>query len=300
MIIGAKQIKENVKSQVMLERYNTAIEEYFKTNELEDIIKHDFEYRRTIVETIITDIDGKAPANLVYIEYPNNISELDKLGDDINIAPLKDSLLYSLRDGARGITLNSKNTVKFFQKTGIEVPEIMLEEGFVLIGLKNLSDESYKQDNLFPYTESRNYLWTLVHEVFHNYPVFNTNEIETDMKTFDWLLKYDYLDSIGVNYIRYLFNEATRTKEKTMVLLNYMDKTLEQKDVGLFINFLFAAKEIIEDLVLDVRDNGFLSQNIPKHLDTPEERENIKKIMLSSLESAYRYVLRRLDKLVTL
>lgn len=289
MVITEKELLEVMLKRSILERYNTAIEKYFKDNELEDLVKEDFDFRRTIVETIVEDVNGRIPKVLIYAEYPNNIQELDKLGDSDEAKYLRDSVSQFLSYSARGLTINFNGLRQRLADINIRIPKELMEKDIILIGLRSIDDKKFTTFATHPFSESRNYFWTLVHEVFHNFPEFTYDEVYVEKKTFDWLLEYEYLDTIGINFVRYML--SSRQHEE---VIDYMVNTLKKYDQDLLLNFLYSSLEVITDLEKDLATHGFQSKNVSTYYISKEEHAEH---MKTELNIAFELVIKLIDSL---
>lgn len=243
MIITRDKIRKIRETKVLTENIKSYFKDIIPVEDIEKELDTNINARQVIVETIIEDITPGA-YELIYIEVPwqDTVSRqeiITKYGNEV-FDFLMDMAKYIVnKTSAAGATI-----INVSDEIHLELGDKGLPDNLILIMLNHKMFDQIATLNLY---ESK--LWTLVHEVFHNYPAPDKDEESVQRKTFDWLLKYGYTNSILAELTQQLITASLDyiDKDSEYIILNYIFDTLNQKDKGLLFSYLTALKEMFTD-----------------------------------------------------
>lgn len=247
MYIGKKELKLFEEKRKLEEKYAAEMEEIFGGNELTNLVKNDFNFRRNIVKSIIRDLSGHDPDEIIYAEYPNNYDDVYAIGDDTIINMVGYTIENALSQrGVEGVSLVIDSVIEAIEHKGLEVPDYFKDSGFVIVALDIRSLVARRKlpfEN--PFLMQRNLFWVLVHEVFHVHPKPNPNERETEINTYHWMYENNYTDLIGLKLFLDLF--GNRASEYN--ISSYIIDDLAIRDRELLLSYLFVYESFLTESI---------------------------------------------------
>ena len=247
MYIGKKELKLFEEKRKLEEKYAAEMEEIFGGNELTNLVKNDFNFRRNIVKSIIRDLSGHDPDEIIYAEYPNNYDDVYAIGDDTIINMVGYTIENALSQrGVEGVSLVIDSVIEAIEHKGLEVPDYFKDSGFVIVALDIRSLVARRKlpfEN--PFLMQRNLFWVLVHEVFHVHPKPNPNERETEINTYHWMYENNYTDPIGLKLFLDLF--GNRASEYN--ISSYIIDDLAIRDRELLLSYLFVYESFLTESI---------------------------------------------------
>lgn len=196
-----------------------------------------FNYRRAFLKTILEDLGLTEGKKLIYIEHPDNYEELlNEFKNYPRLCREIESLFSkSLVFGGYGVTVlmdtNTIEAIKFFSNGAVN------GEDYTIVGYRN---QRYNETAINP-------LWVLVHEVMHSY-LESGDEQKVQKETFDWLFKYGYYNSIGIEFLRYINAEIYNKQSfiRNYSIIDYMIDKLSKKEPKILNTYIAAAVDVIE------------------------------------------------------
>lgn len=229
----------------LIEKYSAQMEDIFSGEELTNLTKNDFNFRREIVKSIIKDISGRDAEQIIYVEYPTNFDDVYTIGDENIVKAIGFLLIQVLsRVGVEGVNVNIDSLIKVIESYEWQVPEYFKDPDFVIMAIDVRSLLSRRQNiRANPFINYRNLLWTLVHEVFHTYPERTSNEREVEINTYHWMYEHGYTDPIGLK----LFLDLFVDKHSEYNLSSYIIKDLTKNDKELLLSYLFVYEDFLKD-----------------------------------------------------
>lgn len=247
MYIGKKELKLFEEKRKLEEKYAAEMEETFGGNELTNLVKKDFNFRRNIVKSIIRDLSGHDPDEIIYAEYPNNYDDVYAIGDDTIINMVGYTIENALSQrGVEGVSLVIDSVIEAIEHKGLEVPDYFKDSRFVIVALDIRSLVARRKlpfEN--PFLMQRNLFWVLVHEVFHVHPKPNPNERETEINTYHWMYENNYTDPIGLKLFLDLF--GNRASEYN--ISSYIIDDLAIRDRELLLSYLFVYESFLTESI---------------------------------------------------
>lgn len=236
------------------------IVEYFNLDN-EQALKRDFNFRKELLKSILESLGiNLKDRPLIYVE-PDNFSDLDVFKE---VPSFYKALVEDIENVFEEIhtraftTLNIKDTAQKIKDKlrargkDYTIPKILEEKNPLVIGL-NTKSFFLRKHPMYPLIKDkinpafpRSMMWSFVHEVMHNF-LNEEDEQIVQRQTFEYLLKYNYLDEIGVAMIDMLVDTSRVTGNTNEYdIFDYMVHRVKQKDPVLLGNYIIAFYDIIE------------------------------------------------------